>query len=136
MTMLGDAVELHWNRKDLESLKSVVTTYCHKRNAAVQAGGCFGVFAQYLAAEFAAVYVFEPDPAIFRALAENVTEKNVVLLQAALGFQRQLVHTVLQRRPDKPHSLHPGMTMTVPGGLIPTLRIDDLDLPQCDLIYL
>src|SRR5215475_14463669 len=124
--MQGDPVELNWNRKDLESLKSVVTTYCTRREVVVQAGGCYGVFADYLAGEFAAVYVFEPDPHLFRVLTTNIPQPNVVLLQAALGFHRNRVGTELVRRPDKPNSLHPGMTRTSPHGIIPTLRIDDL----------
>ena len=136
--MIGDDVELKWNRKDRESLDVVLVDHCKGRRQAVQAGGCYGVFANRLAeAGFESVYVFEPDPNLFRAMVGNVTSPAVIMMQAALGYERKLVQTVLELRPnDGKTVLHPGMTRTEPGGIIPTLRIDDLGLAECDLIYL
>lgn len=132
----GDPVELKWNAKDLHSLEQVLR-FVPGRHAAVQAGGCLGVFASRLAIEFGAVYVFEPDPGLFRMLVKNVQAENVVKLQAALGIDRRLVQTVCTLRTgDGKTTLHQGMTRTEPAGFIPTLRIDDLALPKCDLIYL
>jgi FkbM family methyltransferase len=136
--MLGDATELRWNDRDLGTCKHVVRSYCGQRAAAVQAGGCYGVLAKWLASEFKRVYTFEPDPALFNALVGNVQEHNVVKLQAALGRERKrLVYTYMPQRLDKAR-LHPGMTRAQEGdqGFIPTMMIDDLGLKNCDLIYL
>jgi FkbM family methyltransferase len=138
--MRGDATELKWNDRDLQACKYVVQHYCDPlhRQVVIQAGGCYGVFAKWLAGEFKYVYTFEPDPALFTALVANVQEHNVVKLQAAIGRERKrLVYTYLPDRPNKP-SKHPGMTRADPGndGFIPTMKIDDLGLRACDLIYL
>lgn len=42
-----------------------------KRGVAVQAGGHVGIFPNYLAGHFAAVYTFEPDPSLFACLLKN-----------------------------------------------------------------
>lgn len=136
--MRGDALLLKWNAKDLESLQEVVRQWCMRRRSVVQAGGCLGVFAQYLAGEFQQVYTFEPDPAMFALLVANVSEPNVVKLQAALGHARgRMVSTECSlRENDGNTKLHGGMTRTESGGFLPTLKIDDLGLEDCDLIYL
>jgi len=59
-----------------------------------------------------------------------------VKFQAALGDLRGLVGTACVRREGKTKEAHEGITHIVPEGVIPTLRIDDLALPVCDLIYL
>lgn len=134
--MLGSPVELKWNRKDLQSLVSVLA-YVKTFGSVVQAGGCLGVFAKELAKHFKAVYTFEPSPELFAKLCVNVPEPNVVKLQAALGYDRWLVQTVCQLRGDDGKTvLHEGMTRTEPMGAIPTLRVDDLGLLECGLIYL
>lgn len=136
--MLGSAIELKWNHKDLQSLDEVLGRFVRGRKVAVQAGGCLGVFAKRLAKEFEAVYTFEPDPVMFRQMAANVPATNVVMIQAALGaVSGRFVHTECSIRPnDGKTVLHEGMSRTEPGGIIPTLAIDDLGLKACDLIYL
>lgn len=134
--MLGSEIELKWNRKDLQSLEAVLPRV-KQRHVAVQAGGCLGVFAKRLAKDFTAVYTFEPDPQLFALMCINVPEPNVIKMQAALGSDKGMVHTVCELRPnDGKTVLHEGMTRTEPGGIIPVLRINDLTLPHCDLIYL
>lgn len=132
----GDPVELKWNRKDLESLQ-VVVPMVKSRRVAVQAGGCLGVFAKYLASQFDAVYVFEPSTQ-FVDMTHNAPEANIVRFQAALGSRHEMVDPVCGLRGnDGKTVLHSGMTRVEAGaGIVPTLRVDDLDLPQCDLIYL
>jgi FkbM family methyltransferase len=137
--MLGPARLLELNRKDLLSLEQVLAVYVKGHKVAVQAGGCLGVFAKRLAQSFNAVYCFEPDPKLFRILAQNVEAPNVVLMQAALGDGPVFVSTVQELPPGKT-TWNDGMTSTRVNlggeGIIPTLRIDDLALPDCDLIYL
>lgn len=135
--MIGSEIELKWNRKDAESLEHVLANHVSGRRAVVQAGGCLGVFAMRLAREFDAVYTFEPDSDLFNALCMNVPHINVIKFQAALGAAPRLVRTECSLRPnDGKTVLHEGMTRTEPGGIVPTLRIDDLGLETCDLIYL
>jgi len=79
---------------------------------------------------FDTVYTFEPDPRCFTALAINTSSKdNVVKLQAAVGVAKGLVD--LERDADTT-----GNQSVKPGGIFPTLAIDDLGLESCDLIYL
>lgn len=129
-------VEEKWNRKDLGSLASTVEQFVEDRGVVIQAGGCLGIFAEWLAPRFDAVYVFEPDPELFRVTVQRVRNwMNVVPINAALGYDRHCVRTVCELRGGKT-VLHSGMTRTESGGIIPTLRIDDLALPDCNLVYL
>lgn len=103
---------------------------CSKRRVVVQAGGNWGYWPLSLSYLFDAVYTFEPDAKCFACLAYNTRERgNVVRLQAALGNARALVD--LRRDNDTTGN------QSVSGrGIYPTLRIDDLGLDVCDLIYL
>lgn len=133
----GDPLELKWNRKGAQALDQVVPL-CSQRRVAVQAGGCLGVFAKYLAARFDAVYVFEPS-AQFVDMTANAPEPNVVRLQAALGSAPGLVDPVnsLEGYSSKKTQLHSGMTQVrASRGIVPTIRLDDLALPVVDLLYL
>lgn len=133
----GDKVELKWNRKDLASLKQVIELVKPHRRIAVQAGGCLGVFPKYLAGVFDTVYTFEPSPESFVHMVHNAQEKNIVRFQAALGARSGMVDPICSLRGnDGKTVLHAGMTRMESGGVIPTIRLDDLDLPACDLLYL
>lgn len=135
--LIGDPLELKWNKKDLESLKAVLPLVTNRR-VVVQAGGCLGVFAKYLATRFEHVYTFEPSSLMFPTLVWNVPEPNVIKFQAALGAKQEMVDPVCKLRGnDGKTSLHCGMTHLVPGkGFVPTIKLDDLAIPACDLIYL
>jgi FkbM family methyltransferase len=132
--MRGSAEALKYARRELTNLETVLTIV-PGRTAVVQAGGNLGVFPKRLASEFATVYTFEPASDLFALMQTNAPEPNIVRFQAALGDRRELVSTSRVRRDGKPNA-HEGITHTVPGGSIPTLLIDDLALPVCDLIYL
>lgn len=102
--------------------------HCKERKIAVQAGGNAGVWPAWLAERFETVYTFEPDAENFRCLTENCPD-NVVKFQSAVGFVRQCVD--LHREKENCGAYY------VEGvGHIPVLRIDDLELPGCDLIVL
>lgn len=105
------------------------------RTAAVQAGGNVGIYPKRLAQRFGVTYTFEPAADLWPLLLRNAPEHNIVKIQAALGYERGLVTVSRERRDGKPNA-HEGIGYTVPGGIVPTLRIDDLGLPACDLIYL
>lgn len=105
---------------------------CRDFGVAVQAGGNMGVWPWVLAREFGTVYAFEPDPLCFACLARNVTDSNVVKLQAALGCVRGVVGMAN----DHPGNL--GAQYVVPQAppYVPVLEIDDLGLARCDFIAL
>ena len=96
----------------------------------VQAGGNWGLWPLMFAELFKTVYSFEPDHECFTALANNCRHKsNVVCLQAALGHCYGLV--------DLERDSYTTGTQHISGpGIYPTLTIDSLGLPICDLIYL
>lgn len=109
---------------------------CRHQRVAVQAGGNLGVFAEHLSKLFLSVYTFEPDPTLFSNLCHNIGNlPNVVKLQAAIGSKHELVRTSPKRRDGKP-SMHEGVTHVAGPGMLPTIRLDDLELPVCDLLYL
>jgi FkbM family methyltransferase len=134
MSMLGSAAALKWATRELDHLETVMALV-PGRTACVQAGANLGVFPRRLAQSFATVYCFEPAADLFDKMLRNAPAENIVRFQAALGDTRGLVGTSRVRRDGKPNN-HEGITHVVPGGTIPTLMVDDLGLPVCDLIYL
>lgn len=106
-----------------------VSALCVGKQVAVQAGGNVGVFPRWLAQVFGAVYTFEPDQENFECLCKNVPERNVFKFPAALAAQHRGVDLARQADNVGAHQVD-GL------GPIPTLRIDDLCLSACDLIYL
>lgn len=108
-----------------ESLKFV-----KNKGVCIQAGGNVGVWAKYLAEQFGVVYTFEPDPENFNCLCANVREHNVVKFNAGLADTHKMI-TV-----SEPGGNNCGAYQAHEGGFIPTLKVDDLNLPSCDLMYL
>lgn len=133
-SLRGSDSQLKWNRRDLPNLDRVVARVPQRR-VAVQAGGNLGLFPKRLAMGFDVVYTFEPAAALFPILLANAPEPNIVRLQAALGYHRALVGTSQTRRDGKPDA-HEGITHIAGPGPVPTLRLDDLALPVCDLLQL
>lgn len=103
--------------------------YCKTFDVVVQAGGCVGVWPVELSKRFGLVYTFEPDPENFYCMTQNATDRKIIKFNAALGFRRGCV--------DMFHYDHNVGAHFISGrGPIPVLRIDDLGLDLCDLIYL
>jgi FkbM family methyltransferase len=118
-------VTLHLQADDI----AAVCGHCQDFGVVVQAGGNCGLWPKALGERFRFVYTFEPDPVNFRCLCANAPAENVFKFNAALGSSRGGVD--LSCNPKRVGSHH------VNGaGPIPTLRIDDLALDVCDLIYL
>ncbi len=124
---------LKWNQKEIPVLKEVIEIVPQHR-VVVQAGGNLGVFPKVLSGRFKTVYTFEPDPELFEIMCTNAPERNIVKFQAALGYERKMVGMSRQR--DDGGIPHEGVSHVSGSGNIPTLQIDDLGLPVCDLIYL
>lgn len=130
----GSPSALKYSRRGLKSVQAVLP-YVQGRTAVVQAGANLGVFPKALARVFETVYTFEPAPDLFAMLMHNAPEPNIVKLQAAVGDVLSLVGMSRQRRDGKADN-HEGITHVSGAGTLPTLRIDDLNLPVCDLLYL
>jgi len=131
----GDRVELKWNVKGLEAVKYVLSIVRDHR-VCVQAGGCLGVFPKFLSTRFDVVYTFEPS-AQFVAMTANAPENNIIRMQAALSDGHEMVNPVTSLDGyEGKKVLHVGMTQVKAGGIVPSLRLDDLALPACGLLYL
>jgi len=115
----------------LTDLDDYVFPHIPEKRVAVQAGGAMGMWAKRMAQVFDTVYTFEPNPQSFHCLNHNCPEENIVKLQAALGEKPGLVTMAYHEAPN-----NYGAYMCKRGGIIPTLRIDDLGLERCDLIML
>lgn len=131
----GSPMAIGWARRDLTSVDQVLTLV-PGRTTCVQAGGNLGVWPKYLSKHFASVITFEPAPDLFPKLMANAGEPNIIKLQAALGERGGLVGTNCARRDTKRIAVHEGLTHIVPNGVIPSLRLDALELPVLDLLYL
>lgn len=107
--------------------------YVKNRNVVVQAGGNVGVWPKWFAERFAHVYSFEADPTNFRCLCRNCPEENVFKFNAALGDKPGCVNIT---RVSYKGEQNCGGNYVTDGGVIPTLVVDDLMLPTCDLIQL
>lgn len=103
--------------------------FCRRFDVAVQAGGNCGVWPAKMAERFGTVFTFEPDPMNFRCLCANAPEERIVKFNAALGDHHNAVGLLRDPRNVGAHSIQG-------SGTIPVLRIDDLVLDKCDLIYL
>lgn len=106
-----------------------VYRHCIRFDVVVQAGGNCGVWPAAMGKRFRTVYTFEPDPMNFRCLCANAPAENIFKFNAALSDDHRLVG--MDRRPE-----NVGAHQIDGRGCIPTLRIDDLALNVCDLIYL
>jgi FkbM family methyltransferase len=119
---------------DIHSIKDLdehVFPHVEKFGVAIQAGGAMGMWAKRMSQKFKVVYTFEPTPQSFHCLNHNCPEENVVKMQAALGNQKQLVEMKYHENPN-----NYGAFMAHGGGIVPTLRIDDLGLEALDLLML
>lgn len=106
-----------------------VYKHCRGFDVAIQAGGHCGVWPATMGLKFKTVYTFEPDPMNFRCLCANAPAENVVKFNAALGPDHRRVG--MHRRPE-----NVGATYIDGEGSIVTMRVDDLGIGACDLIYL
>lgn len=103
--------------------------FCTNRRVAVQAGGNVGLFPKEFSKHFDQVITFEPDYLNYRCLALNAPERNIIKIQAALGYERCALALVKEPGNCGAHYVKDGMDFY-------TLRLDDLNLPICDLIQL
>ena len=119
--------------QDYSDVPQLVSKHVPVRGVVVQAGGNCGFYVKQYAELFNLVYTFEPDPLNFYCLNLNVTGRNVIKFQACLGEKHELValHNYLGDS-GSTHVKKDQGEQTV----VPTMRIDDLNLNACDLIHL
>lgn len=96
----------------------------------VQAGGHIGIYPRLLAQNFDRVYTFEPEAQNFACLVRNTEgDRKVFAARAVLGAAHG-------GRDLRIHSKSTGGHSLGGPGHIPTWRIDDLQLADCDAIFL
>lgn len=102
------------------------------KRVVVQAGGNCGMYPRLLSSIFDRVYTAEPDPANFQCLTINCDTDNVIKLNCAFGNKNELVR--MNHRTMANVGMH--MVEQGEGSYIPTLKIDQLALDCCDLLWL
>lgn len=118
------------SREGFNDVPRQIARLVPKHNVLVQAGGNTGFYVKQYAEIFKTVYTFEPVPDLFRCLNKNVTTDNVIKIQACVGNKHELVDLKRESGNDA------GSGNVSGPGKIPTFLIDDLNLPECDLIHL
>lgn len=131
----GSAACIKWSFRDLHNLDAALAL-TPGRSVAVQAGGNLGLFPKRLAEEFTTVYTFEPDPGLLRMLRINAPEPNIISYLAAIGDSTKSVSTACKRRDRSGRAVHEGLTHVIGSGIIKQMRVDDMRLHACDIIYL
>jgi FkbM family methyltransferase len=121
-------------QNDQKDLVSHILPYVKNRNIMVQAGGNCGFLLSTFVPHFNFVYTFEPDPVNFYCLSQNVTSDHVTKMQCCLGSEAKPVNVTQLVRPDRPHDI--GGVHVSGEGHVPTIRIDDLNLTDCNLMQL
>ena len=98
----------------------------------VQAGGNCGLALMPYIDKFQNIYTFEPDPVNFYCLNLNVDKKNIHKFQACLSDEHKLISLSKSDINDNGsfyiENIETGHTIC--------LKIDDLNLIDCDLIFL
>ncbi len=115
-----------------KDIPKTISEYCDNKRVLVQAGGHCGMFVKLYSEIFESVYTFEPDPINFYCLTKNVTNTNTIKIQSCLGNS----HSLVSMSHNKKTSVNSGAFNIDGEGTIPTFKIDDLNLPVCDLIHL
>lgn len=132
---VGDPHAMKFAKRELVNLHAVIKRVPQRR-VAVQAGGNQGLWPKYLAHWFETVITFEPDPSNFAAMALNAPEPNIVRHQAALGDVACSVGLSQERRSGTNGAAHAGLVHVHGDGDVRMMRLDDLHLSICDLLYL
>jgi FkbM family methyltransferase len=106
--------------------------YVKKWDYAIDVGAHVGFWAKDMADKFGMVYCFEPVSSNFACLAKNMAEySNVVLSCVAIGDKPGMCAMLKDVR-----KANSGSEYVTPDsrGQVRMCRLDDLELPGCDLI--
>lgn len=115
-----------------KDIPTVISKYCDKKGTVIQAGGHCGMFVKEYSNIFETVYTFEPDSLNLYCLMKNVPSNNTIKIQGCLGNE----HKLISLESNKKTSVNSGAYSVGGKGIIPTFKIDDLNLESCDLIHL
>lgn len=129
---------LHGDIPTLAHLDSDVFPLVPEKRVAVQAGGAMGMWPKRMSQVFGVVYTFEPTPDSFYCLSFNCPEENIVPFNAALGAEAGMVKMAFpeHKKRSKAGKDNLGGFRCFPGGYTPTMALDWLQLPHCDLLML
>lgn len=125
---LWDIIKNDW----LSSCREKYFKYVEQKDVMITCGAHIGMYTRFYAKEFNTVYAFEPDSFHFFCLVNNVPNNNVIKIQAAVGNDRELIN--LYQSGCNGH-----LTLSVnnkQNGIIPVFKIDDLNLPVCNLMQM
>lgn len=120
-------------KRDLEEChQENVLKWCKGFDTVVQAGGGCGVYPRFLASKFQFVYTFEPYALSFYCLTNNCQVPNIYKFQAVLGDRnKQVCLNIADRSNIGTNTVNDEVV-----GTIPVMKIDQLGLNACDLIWL
>lgn len=118
-----------WNDSHFDAFVNGISP----KRIVVTAGGNMGLYTRAYSEMFNRVYVFEPDHFNFSALVRNNLADNVFFFRAALG-ERPGWCSLDPSNQETNVGMH--KVRTDNGGTIPVMTIDQLNLPECNLIQL
>lgn len=120
---------------DEHDLPIKLSRFCKSKRTVIEAGGNAGFYVKAYAKIFDNVITFEPDTLNFRCLAMNTPEENIIRIQACLGDNNDFVS--LHTTKKNIGSYHIDVSKNAKSlKNIPTLKIDNLNSQDCDLIHL
>lgn len=117
----------------LNSCRDKYFKYVKNKNVMITCGAHIGMYTRFYAKEFNRVYAFEPHPFHFFCLVNNVWTDKVVKIQSAVGNENKLVNFFTAGVPGLTYSVDKNNFY---DAYIPMIKIDDLNLPECDLIQM
>ena len=121
-------------QNEFGELAKKLLPYVKNKNIMVQAGGNCGYLLNSFTDYFDVIYTFEPDPVNFYCLNQNIISSNVIKIQSCLGDKSDTVNIQHLIRPNQPNDT--GGVHVNGRGYMPTIVLDNLNLPGCDLIQL
>lgn len=108
-----------------------ILPHCDKTRTAIQAGGCFGVWAKELSKYYERVFCFEPEEENYDALIKNVGNiDNIILIRAALGDKNG------RGSIDRIDPKNIGAHRVKEGDDFDVLALDSIGIDNVDLIQL
>jgi FkbM family methyltransferase len=123
-----DSACWEWLQQE-KDLPELISHHCNDKGIVVQAGGYCGLYVKAYADLFNTVYTFEPNPQNFFCLTNNAQQSNIIKFQCCLGDENRSVGITYKKA-------NSGVSRVFGDGVFPTIKIDDLKLPGCDLIHL
>jgi FkbM family methyltransferase len=121
-------------KADVQIAVEAALPYLKQRRTCLQAGGYIGIWPTMLSGIFNRVITFEAQEITFGCLRHNTKglDNVTVMPRCALGKD----NTLMVGMGNWVEKGHFGTSIVIPGGNIPTVCIDDLELTDVDLIWL